>query len=86
MLGPIRQLIHNKFGANSILLAIKTEVLANPRWCCSGMFSSSNMMFLHFKSQKSYFFTQQNQLVVAVLYRELIFFSYFAENADFCLG
>jgi hypothetical protein len=44
------------------------------------------MMFLHFKSQKSYFFTQQNQLVVAVLYRELIFFSYFAENADSCLG
>jgi hypothetical protein len=42
MLGPIRQLIHNKSVANSILLAISYElatdcVIANPRFSCSGI-------------------------------------------------
>jgi hypothetical protein len=40
MLGPIPQLIHNKFVANSVLLAICYElatigVVANPRFSCS---------------------------------------------------
>jgi hypothetical protein len=40
MLGPLRQLIHNKSAANSVLLAIcyelaTTGVVANPRFSCS---------------------------------------------------